>query len=98
MQISFNHYNKHDMEYQRIIQQLMALGISPSGNKNTDKARLQIEKEKLVNKIAEQGKQENNFLETLVQVNEDNYARQALEEQRIGAMSIAELNKYLLGL
>ena len=76
----------------------MALGITPSGNKSSDKARLQIEKEKLVNKITQQNQQDDNFLETLIKVNEDTSAKQALEEQRLGAMSLAELNKYYFGL
>ena len=77
----------------------MAFGITPSGNKNTDKTRLQIEKEKLINKISDQkDQQDTNFIETLLQVNEDTAARQTMEEERIGAMSIAELNKYYFGL
>lgn len=97
MYISLN-TKTHDSEYQQIIRQLLALGLTPSGNKNSDKARLQIEKDKLVNKIAEQNQRKENFIETLIQVNEENGLRQTLEEERLGAMSIAELNKYYFGL
>ena len=97
MYISLN-TKTHDSEYQQIIRQLLALGITPSGNKSSDKARLQIEKDKLVNKIAEQNQPKENFIETLIQVNEENGLRQTLEEERLGAMSIAELNKYYFGL
>ena len=97
MYISLN-TKTHDSEYQQIIRQLLALGLTPSGNKSSDKARLQIEKDKLVNKIAEQNQPKENFIETLIQVNEENSLRQTLEEERLGAMSIAELNKYYFGL
>lgn len=35
---------KVDEEYQRIMKELIALGIAPSGNKDTDKARLNVAK------------------------------------------------------
>ena len=96
MQVSFNNYY-HDPEYMRIIQELKRLGITPSGNKFTDKTRLQVEKNKLINKVSEQ-KENSEFLETLFQTQALNSARELLEEERLGAMSIAELNKIYFGL
>ena len=86
-----------DYEYYRIIMQLQALGISPTGNKNADRARLTLEKEKLVNKIAKSQNNtkinDNEFLETLATVKEDDLQRQSLEKQRLGAMTVSELNR-----
>ena len=98
LRISFTHNYHNDIEYQRIIQELRALGIQPSGNKASDKARLQIEKNKLINKIAEKEQQSEDFLVTLMQVQEDTSFRQDMEEQRLGAKSVAELNRMYFGI
>ena len=88
-----------DYEHYRIIQQLIALGIQPSGNKATDKARLQIEKEKLVNKVAEKNNKTNvDFAETLEATQKKQELREQMEEERLGAKTIGELNRILLGI
>ena len=80
-----------DPEYKRIIQELMKLGIRPSGNKQIDKARLTQIK-------AEQAKK---ILEDKIERSNDNNVdkeREKLEELKTGAMQLAEINKLLLGL
>ena len=51
--LAISGYRGTDYEAYRIAQQLIALGIKPTGNKATDKARLELEKAKLVDRIAE---------------------------------------------
>ena len=43
-----------DPEHQRIIQELLRLGIAPTGNKAADKQKLQQAKAELVQKIQDQ--------------------------------------------
>ena len=81
-----------DPEYMKIVQELLQLGLTPTGNKNADKARLQTEKQKLAEKIMEKVQEQQP-----VQQNE-NVQRAQMEEQRLGAMNVAELNKILHGL
>lgn len=92
MQIKLGH-NRIDYEYYRIMQQLKALGITPSGNKSTDKARLNAEKNKIINKL-----EEKEFIETLLQIQEDNTTKEQLEIDRPGAQKLAELNRIHFGL
>lgn len=80
-----------DPEYLRIIQELRALGLTPTGNKNVDKARLESEKQKLAKKIEEKA-------ETKQSETPDMSERSKFEEQKLGAMTVAELNKILHGL
>ena len=91
-----------DPEYLRIIQELIKLGITPSGNKSIDKAKLQQAKEELIQKIQKK-EQEYGKKELQVQIIEpaqetQNSHRAELEEQKLGAMTIAELNKLYFGL
>ena len=92
-------HSSDDYEYYRIKLELKALGITPTGNRNTDKARLALEKEKLVNKIYKSKnkveiKDNKDFLETLVSAEQENIERQNMEKEKLGAMTVAELNRY----
>lgn len=79
-----------DPEYIRIIQELRKRGLSPTGNKIIDKSRLERAKEKL--ELSENEK----IKTTNYQDSETELAK--LEEERIGATQLSELNKILLGL
>ncbi len=91
-----------DPEYQRILQELMRLGISPSGNKNADKTKLEQAKAELIQKI--QNKQQEEQKQALqvqpIEAVQDNQSvsRSEMEEQRLGAMNIAELNRLYFGI
>lgn len=94
---SINSYS--DPEYLRIMQELMRLGIAPSGNKTVDKSKLEAAKTELIQKI--QIKQEEEQKQELqVQPLEaaQDTQRAQMEEQRLGAMNVAELNKIYFGL
>lgn len=91
---SFSHYN--DPEYQRILSELRKLGVAPSGNKTIDKAKLEQAKAELINKI--QGKVDEKLrkdnIEPIVPPETlDDTKRAELETQRLGAMTVAELNR-----
>ncbi len=83
---AIGHYD--DPEYIRIITELRKLGITPSGNKNIDRAKLIQEKNRLEEKFSLENYQPN------VNTSE----REKLEEERTGATALAEINKILLGL
>lgn len=89
--LSHNPYN--DPEYMRIVQELMKLGLSPTGNKAVDKGRLEAAKreiaEKIKDKFQEQMQQSGNVVDA---------QREQMEVQKLGAMNVAELNKLLHGL
>jgi len=86
-------YNPYlDPEYMRIIQELARLGLSPTGNKEVDKGRLQAAKEELARKVQDK------FQEQLKQVDQVDMQRIQMEEQKLGVMTVAELNKILHGL
>ena len=91
-----------DAEYLRIIQELRSLGLAPSGNKYSDAQRLAQAKAELVQRIQKQ-EETNNIQELGVQVinqvDESQYAqRSEMEEQRLGAMTVAKLNRMYFGL
>ena len=103
--ISGAHIGRHtlDYEYYKIIQELRALGISPTGDKNTDKARLEAEKQKLVEKITEKKaeiseEKELSFDDIVVQTYQVSAERQEMEEKLLGAMTIAEWNRIYFGI
>ncbi len=95
-----------DSEYQRIIRELRALGIEPTGNKTTDKAKLEAAKASL--------KAQNNgtvIMQAVTGTNESEKARAESSADNIkndtsiqaqnmtGAEQIAKLNKLkILGL
>ena len=85
-----------DPEYLRILQELMKLGIAPSGNKSIDKTKLEQAKAELIQKI--QTRQEEEQKQNLqVEATKDTQRAQ-LEELRPGATTIAELNRLYFGL
>ena len=85
-----NVYN--DPEYRKIIQELFKLGLAPTGNKNADKARLETEKQKIAQKIIQKAQEQQPTHSN------DNVQRAQMEEQKLGAMNVAELNKLLHGI
>ncbi len=91
-----------DAEYLRIIQELRSLGLNPSGNKTVDSQRLAQAKAELIQRIYK--KEETNStqelgVQVINQVDESQYAQRAeMEEQRLGAMTVAELNRIYFGL
>ena len=82
-----------DPEYMKIVQELLKLGLTPTGNKSVDKGRLEIAKKELAeqiqDKFQEQMQQQGNVQDT---------QRSQMEESKLGAMTVAELNKILHGL
>ena len=91
-----------DPEYMRILQELMALGIAPSGNKTIDKSKLENAKAQLIEKIQHKEKEEkasSGYTQALSPVNEtQDDKRVEMEEQRLGAMTVAELNRLYFGI
>lgn len=88
-----------DPEYLRILRELMALGITPSGNKDTDKMKLEKIRTELVQKIQTKPEEEQKQalqVQPLEAVKDTQQAR--LEEEKLGAMQISELNKLYFGL
>ena len=88
--IGNNQYN--DPEYMRIIQELLKLGLKPTGNKAIDKSRLEAAKQELAEKIQDK------FQEQMQQGNVQDAQRNQMEIDKLGAMNVAELNKILHGL
>lgn len=94
--------SSYDAEYQRILQELMRFGISPSGNKTIDKGKLEQAKTELIQKIQNKNQEEEkNELQVeiigAVQDSQDS-KRAQMEEQRLGAMTLAELNRMYFGI
>ena len=88
-----------DPEYLRILQELMALGIAPSGNKDSDKAKLERIKAELAQKIQTKQSEEQKQsiqVQPLEAIQDSQKAK--MESERIGAMNLAELNKLYFGL
>ena len=97
---AINHYS--DPEYLRILQELMRFGIAPSGNKQIDKGKLEQAKAELIQKIQtrqqEEQKQELK-IQPLEDVQDSQMSERAqLEESRLGAMTVAELNRLYFGI
>lgn len=86
-----SNFCKVDQEYTRIMMELHKLGLTPTGNKEVDKATLEAEKQKLAQKIQEKS-------ESQTPEKNNNTDRAILEEKKLGAMQVAELNKILHGL
>lgn len=88
-----------DPEYLRILQELMKLGIAPSGNKSIDKTKLEQAKAELIQKIQtkQQEEQKQSLQVQPLEAVEDTQRAQ-MEELRPGAMTVAELNKLYFGL
>lgn len=88
-----------DPEYLRILQELMKLGIAPSGNKSIDKTKLEQAKAELIQKIQtkQQEEQKQSLQVQPIEAAEDTQ-RSQMEYLRPGAMTVAELNKLYFGL
>lgn len=90
-------YATIDAEHYAIIQQLKALGITPTGNKDADRAKLNIEKNKLIQQIKTKAKNKNdnkpNFKEILGETISNNNPTNQLELEMLGAKSVGELNR-----
>ena len=92
-----------DAEYLRIIQELRSLGLSPTGNKGTDAQRLAQAKAELVHRIVKKEEtsksQQELGVQVINQVDESEFIqRSEMEEQRLGAMNVALLNKIFFNL
>ena len=87
-----------DAEHLKIIQELRRMGLEPTGVKSTDAQKLAKAKAELIQKIHK--KEEVNATQSLgIQiinsVDEKFYTeRSEMEQQRLGAMTVAELNKF----
>ena len=98
----YPHILTMDSEYIRILMELRRLGISPSGNKAIDQSKLEQAKAELITKIKDKEK-ENNRAALQVQVIDpatetQNSQRAEMEEKRLGAMTVAELNRLYFGI
>ena len=91
-----------DAEYMKIIQELRTLGLSPTGNKAVDAQRLAQAKAEIIRKInkhEEAKAQQELNVQVISQVDEGEYIQKSeMEEQRLGAMTVAQLNKIYFGL
>lgn len=91
-----------DAEHLKIIQELRRLGHDSSGNVQIDSQKLAEAKTELIDRI--KNKENNNSSQSLGvqvinQVDDAEFAKRAeMEEQRLGAMNVAELNKLFFGL
>lgn len=94
--------SNYDPEHYKILQELMKLGISPSGNPSIDKSKLQQAKNELIEKIqAKQEQSSDNEFSAQVIAPVDftqDPQRADMELQRLGAMTVAELNRLYFGI
>lgn len=79
--ISSNTY----LEKEEVARKLLALGLSPSGNLEIDRSRLKKTEEKKVEKFEIQEKE--------ILKDERQAKKEMMEEERLGAVNLAELNK-----
>lgn len=77
-----------DTEYQRILEELRRLGIVPSGNKVIDKIKLSQAKKEKEEKFA----LEQEELKTI------SPEREKMEEEKLGATLLGNVNRLLLGI
>ncbi len=80
----------NDPEYLRILRELQRLGITPSGNKAIDKAKLEKAKEKTEERFE--------IFDEIEIADKKQLEREQMEIDRQGATTLAEINKILLGL
>lgn len=76
--------------YDEIIRRLKLLGLSPTGDPTVDRSRLQAEINRRVEKVEEVKKEEKEQEERAIE--------KQLEEERLGAKTLAEHNKFFFGL
>ena len=92
----FGLYSGVDSEHQRIMRELRALGIEPSGDKATDKAKLQkVQSSKNVDGLQQEGSVQANktFGETIEELAGIDINERVNASAMTGATQIAELNK-----
>lgn len=96
---SYNSYQQ-DPEYLKIIKELVEMGITPSGNKNSDVSKLKQAKTELIEKIqTKQNEEQKQELKVQpLEASKESQQAQQLEYARTGAMTLAELNKLYFGL
>ncbi len=93
-----------DSEYMRIMLDLRYFGLSPTGNKYEDAQKLAQIKSELIDKIQKKNNNTSDSSDGLgIQVinpvdESGSVQRSEMEEQRLGAMNIARLNKIYFGL
>ena len=92
-----------DAEYLRVMRDLLSLGIPPSGDKQMDARRLGLAGAELVQRINNNQETSNSNqalgIQIISPVDESEYLqRSEMEEQRLGAVNIALLNKIYFGL
>lgn len=89
-----------DPEYLRILQELMKLGIAPSGNKSIDKGKLEQAKAELIHKIQNRQEEKQSLqvqpLEGVIDTQDSKQTQ--MEEERLGAMTVAQLNRMYFGI
>lgn len=92
--------NFQDPEYIKIIKELTQMGITPSGNKNTDVSKLKQAKTELTEKIqTKQNEEQKQELQVQpLEASKESQQTQQLEYAKTGAMTLAELNKLYFGL
>ena len=122
MVLAISGVKSQDYELYRIMQELISLGIQPSGNKAVDQAKLVQARNELINKIAEKkveqalpqrqavrtyesqkeyepdNDKKSEFENVLLNTEENYTTREKLEEEKLGAMTIAQLNRIYFGL
>ena len=81
----------YDSEFLRIAQELRKYGLQPSGNPQVDKGRLESAKTEFVSDLQER-------YDIGLPEFEENPQRASMEEERPGAMAVAQLNRILLGI
>lgn len=92
-----------DAEYLRIMRELLSFGIPPSGDKSKDAQRLNMAGNELIQRINHSNETANSNqalgIQIINPVDESEYLqRSEMEEQRLGAVNIALLNKIYFGL
>ena len=91
-----------DAEHLKIIQELRKLGQGSSGNMQVDAQKLNEAKTELIDKLKNrENKNDSQALgvQIINQVDDADFSKRAeMEEQRLGAMNVAELNKLFFGL
>lgn len=92
-----------DAEYMRLMRELRSFGLSPSGNKAIDSERLNQAKTELVQRLQKNNENSDSSqglgVQVINQVDGSEYVqRSEMEEQRLGAMNVAQLNRLYFGL
>ena len=91
-----------DAEHLKIIRELRKLGEGSSGNMQVDSQKLTEAKTELVERLRNRENQDSSQslgVQVINQVDDADFSKRAeMEEQRLGAMTVAELNKIFFGL